>query len=146
MKTALAAVLIVMLATVVGCNQGTTGGPGASDPNAGKPGYGQVEDSFNLSVPLLPVAMKQGEKKTAAISINRGKNFDEEVALRFSDLPKGVSMEPSSPLIRHGDTEAKLTFSSSKAAALGSFTILVTGHPTKGQDATTELKMSVDKM
>jgi hypothetical protein len=45
----------------------------------------------------------------------------------------------------HGDTEAKVTLKATADASLGDFTVKVTGHPTKGRDATNELKITVAK-
>jgi hypothetical protein len=133
------------LIAVVGCsNQGTPGGPGATDAKAKSPFYGQANDTFTLSVPHLS-SLKQGDAQTAVIGIKRGKNFDEDVTVTFGDLPKGVTLEPASPVIKHGDAEAKITLTAEDEAALGDFKIKVTGHPTKGGDATNELLLTVAK-
>lgn len=146
MKVVFAGLLLMTLVAFTGCNQGTPGGPGATDPNARKPVYGQADDTFNLSVPLLSTAVKQGETKAVSISIKRGKNFDEDVTLLFAGLPRGVTLDPTRPHIKHGDTEAKLTLRTADDASLGDFTVKVTGHPTKGADASTDFKITVDKM
>ncbi len=110
-----------------------------------KPVIGQANDSFNLSAPLLPTSIKQGEKIAVSIGIKRGGNFDEEVALEFANVPKGVTIDPSSPTIKHGDEEAKITVAAAKDAAIGDFTISVLGHPTKGVDASLGFKISVNR-
>ena len=104
-----------------------------------------AKDSFTLSLPYLSTGLKQGETQTVSIGINRGKTLNEDVTLKFEELPKGVTIEPSSPVIKHGDMEAKLTVKTAETAALGDFTIKVTGHPTKGADASNEFKLTVDK-
>ena len=127
------------------------GGPGAANPTATKHyyDYGQADDTFNLSVPsstpYLSTSLKQGETKAVSISIKRGKNFDEDVTLQFADMPKGVTLDPASPVIKHGDTEAKLMVKAEDDAALGDFTVKVTGHPTKGTDSSNEFKITVAK-
>ncbi len=137
-----------------GCNTGTTGGPGAdkakkseteSKLKLAEDKVHQPEDTFNLSVPTLSTKIKQGETKTVTIGISRGKNFDEDVSLKFADAPKGLTVEPASPVIKHGDKEVKLTIKAAEDAALGDFTIQVTGHPRKGGDATNELKITLQK-
>lgn len=137
--------VLSLAAALVGCNtSGTPGGPGTttrsstqvSEPN---------EDTFTLSVPTLSTSIKQGEQKQATIGIKRGKNFDEDVALKFSGLPKGVTLEPANAMIKHSDKEANMTLKAADDAALGEFTIVVTGHPSKGADATNEFKIKVDK-
>ncbi|WP_395090424.1 hypothetical protein [Armatimonas sp.] len=145
MKLSFSLLALVALGALTGCNQGSPGGPGATDPAVREPMIGQDNDTFNLGIPLLATVLKQGETKSVAIGIKRGKNFDEDVTLKFSDLPKGITLEPSEPLLKHSETEAKFTVQASATAALGSFTIKVLGHPTKGTDAMADLKITVDK-
>ncbi len=143
MKAYLSVILFGVLIILVGCNQGTSGGPGASSPPTKKPMTGQIDDTFSLSMPSMKV--NQGETVTASVGIDRGTNFSEDVSLKLNDLPKGVTLESASPLIKHGDKETKLTLKAAEDAALGDFTVKVTGHPTKGADAVSELKISVVK-
>jgi hypothetical protein len=103
------------------------------------------KETFTVSVPTYSTSVKQGETKAVAISIKREKNFDEDVTLNFADLPKGTTLEPASPVIKHGDTEAKLMLKSENDAALGDFAIKVTGHPTKGADASSDFNITVAK-
>jgi hypothetical protein len=148
MKSSFAGLLAAALVAFTGCDKSTPGGPGADDPNK-KPMYGQADDSFDLSVPsslpLRSTALKQGETTKVLISIKRGKNFDQDVALKFEDMPKGVTIEPASPTIKHNETEANLTLTAADDAALGDVTVKVKGHPTKGGDAANEFKLTVAK-
>ena len=143
MKSFFAAILFGVLVTLMGCGQGTSGGPGASSPPSKKPMLGQTEDTFSLAMPSTK--LNQGETKTVSVGINRGKNFNEDVSLKLGALPKGVTLDPASALIKHGDTDAKFALKAAGDAALGDFTVTVTGHPTKGADAMAELKISVAK-
>ena len=102
-----------------------------------------AKDTFTLSVPLLSTSLKQGEAKTASISIKRDKTFDQDVALKFGDLPTGVTVEPEAPVIKQGDKEANITFTAADDAALGNFTIKVTGQPTQGAEAAAKFKLTV---
>lgn len=145
MKRSFAGFLVLGLAAFMGCDKGTQGGHVATDASARTPVYGQADDTFNLSVPHLATSLKQGETKAVSVSIKRGKNFDEDVTLKFADLPQGVAIDPASPDIKHGDTEAKLTIKAADDASLGDFTIKVTGHPTKGADASNEFKLTMEK-
>ncbi len=131
------------LVAVTGCDKGTPGGPGAVDPAAKKPLYGQATDTFDLSVAAVSTSLKQGDAKEGSIGIKRGKNFDQDVTLTFAGLPKGLTIEPASLVIKHGDTDAKYTVKAGDDAPVGDFTVKVTGHPTKGGDATNELKVTV---
>lgn len=140
MKSPFAALAVITLAALTGCTQGTPGGAGTA---AKDPAYGQTDDTFNLSVPVLSSKLQQGEQMEATVGIKRADNFEEDVVLTFVDVPKGVTVEPASPVIKHGDTDAKITFKAENEAALGDFKVKVTGHPTKGSDAEIEFKLTV---
>ena len=139
------------LIIIGGCNQGTPGGPGAPPANppatnqtAQKPIVGEAKETFTLSVPLLATSLKQGEAKVIDISINRGTNLDADVALSFSELPTGITIDPPSPAIMHGESKVSITLTAADDAALGDFEVKVTGHPSKGgADAVNDLKLTV---
>jgi len=142
--------LIVLLASasvaLAGCNQGTPGGQGVTTTPPHKPPvYGEADNTFNLSVPRMSTTLHQGETKDVTIGIERGKNFDQDVALKVAEGPTGVTADFASPVIKHGDSEAKLTFKAADDASLGDFTVKVTGHPAKGADATIDFKITVAK-
>jgi len=145
MTKAFAGLLVMALVAITGCDRGTSGGPGVTNPPHKQPVYGEADDTFNLSVPLMSTTLHQGESKEVVIGIKRGKNFDEDVTLKFADGPTGVTIDPANPVIKHGDTEAKVTFKAADDAALGDFTVKVTGHPTKGADASNDFKITVVK-
>jgi len=143
MMKRISVLLVAGLIAVTGCNKGTPGGPGATDASAKKPLYGEADNTFDLSTPTLSSSLKQGGAKEVSISIKRGKNFDQDVTLAFVDLPKGVTCDPESPVIKHGDAEAKFTLKAGDDAPLGDFHVKVTGHPTKGGDASNNFKVTV---
>jgi uncharacterized membrane protein len=145
MKSLFAGLTVTALVLMTGCTEGTRGGPGATEVTANKPIVGQTDNTFSLDVPQMSTKLKQGETKELAIDVARGKNFSEDVELRFSGVPKGVTVDPASPVIMHSDKEAKITVKVADDAALGDFTVKVTGHPTSGADATNEFKMTVAK-
>ena len=145
MKTSFAALLALALVTLTGCNQGTPGGSGITNPPQKQPAFGEAEKTFKLSVPRMSTTLHQGETKEVAIGIERGKNFEGDVTLAFADGPEGVTIESASPIIKHGDKEAKVTLKAKADASLGDFTVKVMGHPTEGPDATSELKITVAK-
>jgi|SRR5579864_5718323 len=144
MKRTFAGLLVVALVALVGCeSKDTAGGQGATNPTARQPRYGQNDNTFNLTA--SSTSLKQGETKDVAIGIQRGTNFQDDVTVKFADVPQGVTFDPASPGIKHGETEAKVTLKAAADAALGDFTIKVIGHPTKGGDATHEFKITVVK-
>lgn len=143
MKNVFATILLGASVILAGCNQGTSGGPGASSPPAKTSMTGQTEDTFSLAVPS--VKLNQGEAKSISVGIKRGKNFSEDVSLNLAGLPKGVSLDPGNLAIKHGDSEVKLTLKAADDAALGDFTVKVTGHPAKGADGSSDLKITIAK-
>jgi hypothetical protein len=132
---------------LVGCNKGTPGGPGATNTGSHSvtTAVSTAEDTFTLSTPTLSTHLKQGESKVVTIGIHRGKNFGQDVSLKLDGLPEGVTADPSAPTIKAGDEDAKVTFKASDKAALGDFTVKVTGHPGKGADASHDLKLTIEK-
>ena len=86
------------MAAYIGCTQGTPGGPGTTGKSSSQPVYGQTDDTFNLSVPVMSTSVQQGEQTEATIGIKRAKNFDEDVSLTFADVPtlQTVSMQQTS--------------------------------------------------
>ncbi len=140
MKSTFAGFALVALTALAGCSQGTPGGPGTTDK---APTYGQANDTFNLSVPLKTSTVQQGKQTETMIGVKRGKNFDEDISLRFTDIPPGVTIEPGSMMIKHGDSDAKFTFKAGDNAPIGDFLIKITGHPTKGSDAEVEYKLKI---
>jgi uncharacterized membrane protein len=145
MKRSCAGVLALVIVACSGCSQATPGGPGVTNPPHKQPAYGEADKTFNLSVPHMSTTLHQGEAKDVSIGIDRGKNFDEDVTLKFADGPKGVTLDFANPVIMHGATEVKVTLKATNDASLGDFTVKVTGHPTKGADATNEFKITVAK-
>jgi hypothetical protein len=103
------------------------------------------KDTFTMSMPFWTTALKQGETKAVSIAISREKQFDQDVTLKFDGLPKGITVEPAGAVIKNGEPEAKFVIKAADDAALGDFTVMVTGHPVKGADATHEFKFTVAK-
>src|SRR5258708_2414014 len=119
MKHSLGAWSLAGMLAVTGCATGTSGGPGTPDSGREQPIVGQADDTFQLA--KGETILRQGETKSVSIVIKRARNFDEDVTLKFSDLPKGLSVDNSFPRIKHGDSEARFTLTATDDAALGDF-------------------------
>jgi hypothetical protein len=143
MKNLISAFAIGVMITFASCDRGTSGGPGATDPPAKEGIFGQSDNTFSLELPMMSTKLTQGESKVLSIAINRGTNFSEDVTLKLSGLPEGVTLEPGNALINHGDKETQLTLSAAHDAALGDFQVEVIGHPAKGGDAVAELNITI---
>jgi uncharacterized membrane protein len=169
MKTLVIGVCAFVMFAAFGCNKSTPEGSKATPstekegsqaaPSTEKPAQpvttvkkpvveepiaGEADRTFSLSVPFESVALTQGEEKSVLIGINRGENFREEVAIKVSGLPQGVTLETAAPVITQGSTDATLMFKAASDAALGDFTVEVTGRTaSSGADFTKEVKMTV---
>ena len=109
-----------------------------------KPIAGEADNTFSLSVPFESVTLAQGEEKSMLIGINRGENFREQVAIEVSGLPQGVTLETAKPVIKQGDADAALMLKATPDAALGDFTIKVTGQTaSSGADFSKEVNLTV---
>lgn len=135
------ALAILMLS---GCDRsGSAGGPGATEKGAKPPLYGEADNTFNLTTSSMSI--KQGDAEKGTIGIKRGTNFDQDVAITLDDLPKGVTLDPSGPVIKSGGSDVKFTLTASDDATPGDFTVKVIGHPAKGGDAINTFKITVAK-
>lgn len=138
-------VAAAMLALVACGDDSKPGGPGVTKPNGDKPIVGQTDNTFTLDVPNTSTDVVQGETKTITIDINRGTNFDQDVNIEFGDVPKGVTLEPKTPVLKHGEDNVKVTVTAAADAALGDFEVKVLGKPGTGPTATSTLKIGVSK-
>ena len=156
MKSFFVGLFVLTLAVAVGCMESSSDGPQTvAQPNrepsnepvkvvAEKPIAGEADKTFSLSAPFESVTLTQGEEQSLLIGINRGENFREEVALEVSGLPQGVTLETADPSIQQGEVEAPLVLKAAPDAALGDFTIKVTGHTaSSGADFSKEVKLTV---
>jgi uncharacterized membrane protein len=140
MKRTFAGLAIIACSALIGCNQGTSGGPGTT---GAQPTFGQADNTFNLTVPMMSSSLQQGDTEEATIGIKRATNFDQDVTLTFSDIPQGVTIEPSDPVIKSGATEAKVSIKADDDASLGDFKVKVTGQPADGSEALVDFKLTI---
>lgn len=57
-------------------------------------------------MPFRSVTVKQDEKKTFVIAINRGRNYGEGVVIKLAGLPAGVTLMTGDPVIEHASRDA----------------------------------------
>lgn len=160
MKTILVGLLMLAPFAAVGCGESAQKSPNAtanaqdapeqqSNPVttvAKVPILGETDNTFSLSVPFESVALAQGEEKTVLIGINKGENFREQVAIKVTELPMGVTLDTTDPVIKQGSTEVTLMLKAASDAALGDFTFKLTGHTaSSGADFSKEIKLTVSK-
>lgn len=128
-----------------GCSPNTPGGPGTALPESEKPMMGQTDNTFSLDVPMMVTKLEQGAVDTVTIGIKRGTNFDQDVSLTLTDVPSGITIDPSNPRIPRTDESAELTVRAAANAGLGDFKVKIAGHPDSGADAHAEFTITVSK-
>jgi hypothetical protein len=145
MKKLMITAIAMVLATGFGCNkQSPPGGPGAS--NDDNLGLTTAENAFRLKPPMLESMVKEGETKKITIGVTRGKNFDQDVKLEFSDVPHGIKITPDSNEVKANAKEVGVTIEATKDAALGEHTVKLTGTPARsGEPTATTLKIRITK-
>jgi uncharacterized membrane protein len=141
---------LLAMATILGCGETTKpGGPGATKPKENKTvgektGVTTTENTFELKLPGS-TSINQGETKVVTVSINRGKNFDQDVKLDFAGVPTGVKVTPANPSLKASEKSVDVTIAAAADAALGEHTIKVAGAPGTGSATSGELKITVKK-
>ncbi|HMP78144.1 MAG TPA: hypothetical protein PKD54_01710 [Pirellulaceae bacterium] len=109
-----------------------------------KPIAGEADQTFSLSVPFESISLAQGQDQTVLVGINRGPNFREEVVIKATGLPEGVTIDSANSVIKPGSTGITLVLKATSEASLGDFTITITGHTaSSGDDFSVDLKLTV---
>jgi uncharacterized membrane protein len=132
MKTAMAILMVAMLAlsVVVGC--GSPKGGGMSS-----------DEGFRISTPFFTTDIQQGDRKTVTVSVKRDEFFKQAVRLQVS-ASSGISVTPTDVLVKASDTpEVQLQIAAPKDAALGEYRVHIKGTPETGQPTSTEIKVKV---
>lgn len=93
----------------------------------GKPGKTpKAENTFKLTLPSGATNIAQGGDHKVTISVDRGENMKDEVALTFTP-PEGMTIEPASPKIAGDKSEVEVTVKVAADAAKGEKSIPVSG-------------------
>jgi uncharacterized membrane protein len=134
MKKLAAMALAFAILPFVGCNTSPTGGSGGND-------------TFKLKGPETATTVKQGEEAKIKLTVDRGKEFKQDVKFEHADQPKGVHVEFEPTTLKAGDkAELTMVVKADKDAALGPATIKVTGKPAeKGAETSVPVKIDVKK-
>jgi len=117
-----------------GCNQSPEGGT----PNS--------KSSFTIIGPTTTTHIKQNEKETVKLNLNRGSDFKKDVKLTAT-APTGLKAELNKDVVKASEESGfNMLVTVDKEAALGDHVIKVTGTPEGGGAATSvDVKINVDK-
>jgi uncharacterized membrane protein len=145
MKRAFGILLASVLTVSLGCNQSEPGGPGARRTDNKNPVTGSPKnETFRVSAPATETTLKQGEQKEIDLTVDRSKDFKQDVTLTFQG-DKGVTVAPSSATVKASDkdTTVKVTVAADKDAPVGEATVHVTAKPETGGSTSTNFKIKV---
>lgn len=130
----------------IACNQSPPGGHTNKDTSPSTNLTGGGKDTFSLKGPATATTIKQGDKQTLEVSLDRGKEFKEAIKLS-ADAPKGITADLGKKTIEASDPaelKVTLTVSVDKDAAVGEHVIHVKGTPDKGSPTSVDVKVKVD--
>ena len=118
----------------LGCNSSSTGGITGTD------------NSFKVVAPTLAEKLKQGDKHTVNLTIDRGSGFQQTVKLD-AEAPKGLRVDFDKSTIKPGDAkEVAMSVTADKDAAIGDHVIKVTAKPETGAATMVDVKVTVVAM
>jgi uncharacterized membrane protein len=132
MKTAIAFVMTLALATALGCQSTSPRGGGMSS-----------DEGFQIVVPTSAPELKQGQVQTVAVSLQRGELFKRDVKLEIKPS-KGISVDPTHAVIKaSAKPDVQLRITAAKDAALGEYRVYVKGTPETGEATQVEFTVKV---
>jgi uncharacterized membrane protein len=115
-----------------GCNQSPQGG--ATGTN----------NTFRLTAPVMSTTIKQGDKQTVTLSVDRNSDFKQSIELT-ADAPKGLRADLAKSTVAAGDPkDVSLQISANKDAAVGAHVVKVTATPDTGAATTVDVKVTVE--
>jgi len=130
----LAASAALALTVGIGCNKSSEGGVSGT-PN-----------TFKVGAPAMATTIKQGDKQTVSITVDRDSGFQQSVKLD-AQAPKGLKVDMDKSTVKPSDAkEVSLSITADKDCALGDHMIKITGKPDTGNAVTVDVKVTVAAM
>lgn len=122
---------------VIGCgNTSPTGGNPSTPKNS--------DDKFTVKTPVLTTELKQGERKTVTITLDRGSAFQDSVQLS-AEAPNGLKADFAKANIAASDpADVAMTVEANADAPIGEHIIKVTATPGKGKATAIDMKVKVE--
>lgn len=136
-KSLFTAAVAAFALSAAACNKSEPGGPGASAPGGNK------NDTFQVSVPLIPNSIRQGEMESIKVKLDRGTAFKQGVKLS-AKAPDKVKAEFDKPSIGADELpESNLKITPAADAPIGDFKLTITATPDSGPATTKDVSFSV---
>ena len=134
-RLALLSVALVV-AGLIGCNTDKGGKKDDNTPN---------NETFRMTGPQTSTTIKQGNKETVKVSVNRGSKFQEDITFS-ADEAKGLKVELDPKVLKASEKkDLEVTVTADADAAIGDKVIKITGKPAKGSEATVDVKVKVEE-
>ena len=107
-------------------------------------GGGMAEDQgFKISVPTFTTDVKQGDRQTISVTLQREKFFKQNVRLETS-ASGGIRVTPTDVMVKASESpEVQLQIAAPKDAAIGEYRVNIKGTPETGQPASIEIRVKV---
>lgn len=136
MRYVIAGILAVTLLASSGCSLNRSGKGG---------NVSSAEGDFRVTAPLLETRIRQGEVQTVRVDLQRGEYFNQDVRMKVV-APEGLSIEPSTFIVRASDKEAvQLVITADDHAALVSHDVEVQATPETGKATWVQFPVRVIK-
>jgi len=101
------------------------------------------EQGFKIHVPQFGATVKQGEIKSAKVTLKRGKYFKQDVTVKL-EASRGISVKPTDVTIKASEEPViPIQISVPKDAAIGEYRIHVQGTPESGALTAINMKVKV---
>jgi uncharacterized membrane protein len=124
------------LIALVGCNTSPPGGSGSGVAR---------KATFDIKAPSLATTLKQGDTKEVKVTIERGKDFHDDVTVKFEPAT-GLTVDPSSHTVAStDDKDLTVKISAAKDADVGEHDVKVTATPTTGNSTNVTFKVKIEK-
>lgn len=131
MRSVMTIVMALGVMTSFGCQTSPRGGGVSRD------------EGFKIAVPMLATEVKQGDRQTVTVSLQRGAAFKRDVTLEFRPS-SGISVDPTRVVVKGGDDpDVQLRIAAARDANLGEYRVHVRGTPETGESTSVEFKVKV---
>lgn len=137
MRVGLLTAAVLAAAFAAGC--------GNTSPTGGNPSTPTKADKFTVKAPMMATAIKQGDRQTVTLTLDRGSDFKEAVSLA-AEAPKGLKADLSSKTVQPGEpADVTLTIEAEKDAAIADHVVKVTATPKTGNATSVDVKVKVEQ-
>ena len=121
----------IALTVGIGCNKSSEGGVSGTS------------NTFKVGAPTMATTIKQGDKQTVSITVDRDSGFQQSVKLD-AQAPKGLKVEMDKSSVKPSDAkEVSLAITAEKDCPLGDHVIKITGKPDTGNAVNVDVKVTV---